>query len=57
MKVDTGASLTLISENIFHDTWSQNKLELKPSSAKLQTYTGEQIYVLGSLQVVVTCKN
>ncbi len=52
MVVDTGASLTVISEATFaqlkqHDT----TLTLNPSSTCLQTYTGERIPVVGTTKL------
>ena len=49
MEVDTGASLTLLSES----TYSQiaTNQELKPTTVKLSTYTGELLPVLGSIDV------
>ena len=52
MEVDTGASLSIISESTYH---SLSVLpELNSTDVTLHTYTGESIVVLGSLQVYVS---
>ena len=51
MKVDTGASLTLLSEQTLEQVLPN--LSLSPSDAKLCAYMGEPIPVLGALQVSV----
>ena len=51
MELDTGASLSIISESVYKMLPSQPLLE--PCSAKLRTYTGEAIKVLGSVSVTV----
>ena len=51
MEVDTGASLSLVSEETFRNLWP-NK-QLLPPNVKLCSYTGEQIVVLGGLDVAV----
>ena len=52
MELDTGASLSLISEETFNSTFG-NSLQLNPSSVVLHTYSGEPISVLGSVDVPV----
>ena len=54
MELDTGASLSNISETIYKKLPSVPKL--KPTSANLTTYTGESIKVLGSITIKV-CHN
>ena len=49
-----GASLTVISEKTFHDTWPQRALQ--PSGTKLRTYMGEELGVLGSFAATVKYK-
>ena len=52
MEIDTGASVSLMGE----DTYSLIKDSEKPlmkSDARLHTYTGEPIYILGSTEVTV----
>ena len=52
MQLDTGASVSIISETTYKSLWSQPP-KLSPSNVKLHTYTGEAIAVLGSLEVEV----
>ena len=53
--VDTGASLSLISEKTYLTVWTDSKRPLlQATSTCLQTYTGERIPVLGSLRVQVS---
>lgn len=51
MKVDTGASVSLASETTYHCYWPNKPLST--SAVVLRTYSGEQIKVIGSLQVIV----
>ena len=51
MKLDTGASLSIISENVYKMLLSRPLLQ--SISARLRTYTGEAIKVLGSVSVTV----
>ena len=54
MELDTGASVSVISEGTFQSTWGKEHApRLQPSDAKLHTYTGEEITVVGSIQVEV----
>ena len=53
MEVDTGAFLSLISEETYHQLWPSNQPQLRPSEKVLSTYTGESLKVLGSLLVSV----
>lgn len=53
MEVDTGASLSVVSETTYKGVWRDGTAKLKESRVKLKTYTGEQIPVLGALDVVV----
>ena len=58
MEVDTGASLSLISEKTYLSVWIDNdRPPLQPTNTCLQTYTGERISVLGSIQVEVSHNN
>ena len=58
MEVDTGASVSLISENTYHSTWlAKKRLPLKPSDARLYTYSGELTQVLGTFSVTVCYKD
>ena len=55
MKVDTGASLTLISKSTFDQLWDvQAATPIQPTNSKLRTYTGENIEVLGIANVAVS---
>ena len=51
MEVDTGASLSVISEATYKSL--STVLPLQPTQAKLCTYTGESLGVLGSISVSV----
>ncbi|KAK3089020.1 hypothetical protein FSP39_000173 [Pinctada imbricata] len=50
MEIDTGASVSIISEETFRDL---GKLKLSESKAKLKTYTGEDMAILGTVAVHV----
>ena len=55
MEVDTGASMTLISQATFNKLWSAEMAPtLNPTSSKLRTYTGEKIEVKGAANVNVS---
>ena len=57
MEVDTGASMSLISNATFQKLWpAQSSPTLLPSETKLRTYTGEQIDVLGTISTNVQFK-
>ena len=51
MEIDTGASLTLISENTFRNCWPD--LSLSHNGITLHTYSSESIPVLDTLDVCV----
>ena len=51
MKLDTGASLTIISEETYHTIAAQSLLQ--DSEVSLKTYTGYSIPFLGSALVQV----
>lgn len=53
MEVDTGATVSIISDKTRSNSPNLQNLTLQPSSAKLRTYTGETIPVLGELTVQV----
>ena len=53
MEVDTGATLSVISEKTYGRVWGTNPPPLSNSTAKLRTYTGEEIPVKGGLEVEV----
>ena len=52
MEVDTGASLSLISHETYQRLWPSRPL--KASSVNLRTYSGDQVGVLGGLNVDVS---
>ena len=57
VEVDTGASLSLISEMTYKKLWKSDALpELQQTAVKLRTYTGEEIGVLGCINVEVQSK-
>ena len=51
LDVDTGAAVSILSEKVFQQFFSEVKL--KPSSLLLKTYTGERMQILGTLAVKV----
>lgn len=53
MEVDTGASVSLISESTYHKTWGDQAPPLSPADIKLRTYLGENLRVLGVTTVEV----
>ena len=52
MELDTGASISLISEQQYKEICEAPSLE--KSSVILQTYTGENLSTLGSIRVTAT---
>jgi hypothetical protein len=55
MELDTGAAVSLVSEQTFKQHWPNKTLE--ESTTTLQTYSGEDITVQGVVQVDVEYKN
>ena len=53
MEIDTGASVSLISEATFRKIWGPQPPHLQASTVTLHGYGGEQIPVVGSLNVTV----
>ena len=54
MILDTGASLSIINQATFHELQQHSPdVLLTPSTARLQTYTGEPILILGFTQLSV----
>ena len=51
MELDTGAAVTLVSEETFQSKWSN--VTLQPSTARLHTYSGEPLPVVGQAEVKV----
>ena len=57
MEVDTGASVSLISNQTYRTTWTATKRPpLQPSDTRLYAYSGELIEVLGTISVTVCYK-
>ena len=58
MELDTGASVSIINENTYHNTRTAKKRPpLLPSDARLYTYLVELIKVLGTTSVTVRYKD
>ena len=54
MEVDTGVSVSLLSESTYRRLWpAATRLPLSPSDARLHTYSGELIKVLGTTSVTI----
>ena len=54
MELDTGATLSLISEKTYHNMFpAESAPQLKASQAQLKTYTGESIKIIGAIDVEV----
>ena len=53
MEVDTGAALSVMSEQTYRSLWPGQKPPLHPTPARLKTYTGEHIGVKGKIRVHV----
>ena len=51
LDVDTGAAVSILSQKVFQQLFSEVKV--KPSSFFLKTYTGERMQILGTLAVKV----
>ena len=55
MELDTGATLSLVSEKTYHSLFSPDTApQLKAFSAELKTYTGEVLNILGTITVTVS---
>ncbi|CAG2227155.1 unnamed protein product [Mytilus edulis] len=54
MEIDTGASVSIMSEDTYKEY--KSKFRIEPTSAKLRTYIGEQIPVIGRAIVNVNYK-
>ena len=58
MEIDTGASLSVISEATYLSTWPEDvRPTLKPSDTRLRTYSGETLTVCGAIDVPVVYNN
>ena len=51
-EVDTGAAVTILSQEVYQHLFPNLKLD--PSSMLLKSYTGDQVKVLGEVQVAVS---
>ena len=57
IELDTGATLSVISEQTYHKSFSAGKAPpLKTITTQLTTYTGEAIDILGEVEVTVQYK-
>ena len=55
MELDTGATLSLISEKTYKELFPAETVpHLQASKAQLKTYTGKVIKILGAIEVEVT---
>lgn len=53
MELDTGAAVTLISESTCQRLWPERPLQA--CTRRLRTYSGEEVPVLGQLDMVLEC--
>ena len=53
MEIDTGATLSVISETTYSQVWGKQPPPLKKGRVKLRTYTGQEIPVRGEIDVDV----
>ena len=53
MEVDTGVSVSLISERTWRNLWKNGTPKLNPAKVVLRSYSGESIKVLGEMEVTV----
>ena len=51
MEIDTGATVSLVSEETYNQHWPQQQLE--ESNTRLKTYSGEHLETLGNMNVSV----
>ena len=57
MELDTGTTLSLVSEKTYHSLFSPDAVpQLKASKSELKTYTGEVLNILGTIIVIVSYK-
>ena len=55
MEIDTGASVSVISEDTYLSVWPEDQRPvLQKSNAQLRTYSGEFMHVCGSITVCVS---
>ena len=55
-EVDTGASVTLINKETYEGNWNKQQAPLKPCNTILRTYTGDDIKVLGKIEMLTEHK-
>ena len=55
MEIDTGASISIMSQESYKELWPDR--DLKESKAKLRTYSGEYLKVLGEIETRVSHSN
>ena len=53
LEVDTGASASIISEKTYRGTWREDSPTIRKTAIRLKTYTGEQLHILGVVEVRV----
>ena len=53
MEVDTGASVSLISERTWRNLWKNGTPKLNPAKVILRSYSGESIKVLEEMDITV----
>ena len=57
MEIDTGASVSLISEGQYKKLFDQRKPQINKTNDILRTYSGENLRIICSIQVNVLYKN
>ena len=55
--VDTGASMSIINENLIEDALRNGKTHIKPTDLEVTTATGERARVLGTAKCKVKINN
>ena len=53
MEIDTDASVSVMSEETFNQLWPNRCACLQKSQVKLQTYSGEDLDVLGEVRILL----
>ena len=57
MEVDTGASVSIIREEMYSRLWpEEQKPSLQESAITLRTYSGEQLSIKGTLNVILSTR-
>ena len=57
MEIDTGASVSLISEGQYKKLFDQRKPQINKTNDILRTYSGENLRIIGTIHVNVLYKN